>query len=106
MQKKVEKIEKRIEKIKAELVKIGEMRPGSLTLQYQNPREQKKPFYQISYTHKMRSRTQHVRPEFVEQLREQIANYKKFKSLTIEWVDLAIEQSILKIEMAKSIQEE
>ena len=101
MLKKVAEIEKKIKKIKQELQKIGEMRPGSLTLQYQKPKEKKGEFYQISYTHHMKSKTQHVRPEFVEELKKQIQNYKEFKSLTTEWVDLAIEHSILKIQIAK-----
>jgi hypothetical protein len=102
MQKKITEIEKKIKKIKQELQTIGEMRPGSLTLQYQKPMEKKGEFYQISYTHHMKSRTQHVRPEFVEELQMQIKTYKQFKKLTTEWVDLAIEYSILKIEMAKA----
>jgi len=102
MLKKLDKIENKIKKIKQELQTIGEMRPGSLTLQYQKPKEKKGPFYQISYTHHMKSRTQHVRPEFVKELQEQIKNYKQFKELMTEWVDLAIEHSILKIEIAKS----
>lgn len=102
MLKKLDRIEKKIKKIKQELQTIGEMRPGSLTLQYQKPKEKKGSFYQISYTHHMKSRTQHVRPEFVKELQEQIKNYKQFKKLMTEWVDLAIEHSILKIEMAKS----
>jgi hypothetical protein len=37
--KRLEQIEKRIEKIKGELTAIGEMRPGSLTKQYKNREE-------------------------------------------------------------------
>jgi hypothetical protein len=35
-QEKIQEIEKRIAKIKAELAKIGDMRPGSLTKQYRD----------------------------------------------------------------------
>ena len=35
--KRLAQIERRIEKIKAELAEIGEMRPGSLTRQYKDP---------------------------------------------------------------------
>lgn len=106
MKKKLQQIEKRIEKIKAELSGIGEMRPGSLTLQYQKPKEKKGPYYQVSYTHHMKSRTQHVRQEFVKDVQQQIKNYKKFKMLVAEWVDLAIEHSILKMQIAKNGREE
>ena len=41
MQEKLKQIEKKIDRIKNELMKIGEMRPGSLILQYQKPKEKK-----------------------------------------------------------------
>ena len=101
MQTKVLKIQRRIEKIKHQLLNIGEMRPGSLTCQYKNPKEKKGGFYQISYTYRMKSKTEYVRPEFVKDLKKQIADFKKFKKLTQEWIDLAIEHSQLKIKIAK-----
>ena len=83
------------------MLTIGEMRPGLLTRQYQYPKEKKGGFHQISYTYKMKSKTEYVRPEFVKDLKVQIANYKKFKKLIQEWIDLAIEYSKLKIKIAK-----
>jgi hypothetical protein len=88
-------IEKRIEKIKSELAKIDEMRPGSLTQQYKDRQRQSGPFYQISYTHEMKSRTNYIRKDFVTRVRLQIKNYKRFKKLTAEWVALGIEHSKL-----------
>jgi hypothetical protein len=88
-------IEKRIQTIKARLQDIGPMRPGSLTKQYRNPKEGTGEFYQISYTYKMKSKTEYVRPQFVGQVREQIRNYKIFKNLIEEWVALSIKYSQL-----------
>lgn len=99
-QKSLSQVEKRIVKIKREMQAIGEMRPGSLTQQYQKPKEKKGAFYQISYTHQMKSKTEYVRPEFVKDLKRQIKNYKKFKDMTKEWTDLAILHSKLKIKLA------
>ena len=101
MDKKLDQITKKITKIKAELMLIGEMRPGSLTYQYQKPKEKKGGFYQISYTHQMRSRTEYVKAEFVDDLRSQVETFKKFKSLVQEWTDLAIQYSQLKTKLAK-----
>ena len=92
-------IEKRIKQIKQELQTIHEMRPGSLTCQYHNPKEKTGAYYQLSYTHKMKSRTDYVRPEFVDRIREQIAEYKRFRMLVDEWVALALEHA--KIQIAK-----
>jgi len=82
MLKKLDLIGKRIEKVKEELMRIGEMRPGSLTMQYQKPAEKQGGYYQISYTYKMKSRTEYVRPEFVEDMKVQVENFKRFKTLT------------------------
>lgn len=100
MQKRVFQIQHRIEKIKQQLLNIGEMRPGSLTRQYQKPKEKKGGFYQISYTYKMKSKTEYVRPEFVKDLKVQVTHYKKFKKLTQEWIELAIEHSQLNMKIA------
>jgi hypothetical protein len=90
-------LEREIQRIKNELRDIGEMRPGSLTLQYKIPDEKKGPYYQLSFTHKMRSRTQYVRPDQVEEIRKQIEVYKRFKNLIERWVALAIEYSQVKM---------
>lgn len=105
MQKKLAVIEKKIVQLKDELLKIGEMRPGSLTRQYQNRKEKKGGYYQISYTHKMQSRTEYVKPEFVEYLQKQIKEFKRFKKLTQMWIDLAIEHSKIKLEIAKQLKD-
>lgn len=99
--KRLSQIERRIGKIKEQLQKIGEMRPGSLTRQYKNPEEKKGAYYQLSYTYKMRSRTEYVRLGAVTALRLQIAEFKLFKDLTQEWIDLALEYSRLKIKLVR-----
>lgn len=101
MDKKLDRVRKKIEKVKEELMQIGEMRPGSLTKQYQKSSEKQGGYYQISYTYKMKSKTEYVRPEFVEDLKNQVKNFKRFKVLTQKWIDLAIEYSRLKIDIAK-----
>ena len=66
------------------------MRPGSITRQYRLPKERMRPFYQISYTHRMRSRSEYVRPENVAALRKETANFKRFRKLIDRWVGLAL----------------
>lgn len=91
----MEKINNRISEIKKELQKLGDLRPGSLTKQYSNPKEKKRAFYQINYTHKMKSKSDYVKKEFVKEMVKQLKEYKKMKSLFEEWVDLGIEKSKL-----------
>ena len=109
-----QRLENRIGKVKQKLLKIGEMRPGSLSEQYSacqkagckcvDPVKPKKhgPFYQLSYSHKGRSTTQFVRPQFVAEVKKQLAAYKKFRALTDEWVSLSLELAKVKMEEARS----
>ena len=97
----LKQLENEICKIKNELSELGPMRPGTLSMQYKVPAEKKGPYYQISYTHKMKSRTQYVRREWVNDIREQIAVYKRFKNLIEKWIDLSIEYSQMRIKQAK-----
>ena len=94
-------IEGRIETIKAELVALDEMRPGSLSRQYKDPANHSGAYYQLSYTRKMKSRTEYIARDALDDVRRQLDNYKRFKALTAEWVDLSIEHSRLKMKLAR-----
>lgn len=98
----LKKMEIRVEKIKLELQKVGEMRPGSLNKQLticgrsgcacQDTKQPKKhgPYFQLSYVHQGKSTTQFIQKELVPAVSQQLENYKTFKSLTTEWVTLAL----------------
>ncbi len=101
-QKRLRQIEKRIDRIKAALQEIGPMRPGALTRQYRDPETRTGPYWQISYTRRMKSRTEYVRKEWVTEIRKQIATHKRFRRLIDEWGDLSIEHSQLTMRIAKS----
>jgi hypothetical protein len=104
------KLKRRIEQIKKELLSVGEMRPGSLSMQYnvcgkpgcrckdkKNPQKHG-PYYQLSYVRKGKSTTQFIRKEHLANVEMQLANYKAFKSLTDEWLELALEHAKLCME--------
>jgi hypothetical protein len=93
------KNERRIERIKAELAAIGDMRPGSLTKQYKDPESQSGPYYQLSYTLDRQSRTEYIRRESVADIRRRVSNYKRFKKLCAEWIALGIEHSKLAMKL-------
>jgi len=93
---------RRIERIKAQLVKLGDLRPGALSEQYNtcatpgcrckaDPPQKHGPYTQLSYSRRGRSTTENVRPEHVGAVRAQISNYHKLRDLVDEWVDTAIE---------------
>jgi hypothetical protein len=89
------KIEKEIEVIRARIAELGVLRPGSLTRQYKDPKNKKGAYYQISYTHRMQSKTEYVRSGSLAEVRRQIRDYKKLKRLVERWVALGIEYSRL-----------
>ena len=86
-------IEKRIRMLKRRLSDVGNMRPGTLSVQYRNPAEKKIPFNQISYTHKGKSRSEYVRAENLATVRHEIDAYKRFKSLLDQLLELSIQAS-------------
>ena len=100
--KRLLQIERRIDRIKAELTAIGDLRPGSLSRQYKDPETGSGPYYQLSYTLDMRSRTEYIRRDCVSDIRRQIRNYKHFKKLCAEWIALGIEHSRLAMKLARS----
>lgn len=102
MKTRLKQIEKRIDQIQSELVKIDAMRPGSLTRQYKDPKNQTGAYYQLSYTFDMRSRTEYIRKEWVSEIRRQIKQYKRYKQLNAEWVSLSIEHSKLSMKLERT----
>jgi hypothetical protein len=98
---KLKQLENEIRRIKKELSGLGPMRPGNLSMQYKMPAEKKGPYFQLSYTHKMKSRTEYIRKEWVDEIREQIEIYKRFRKLIEGWIDLSIEYSQLRMKRVK-----
>lgn len=96
------RLETKIEKIKDSLMKLGPMRPGSISQQYRDPKKKKRPFYQLSYTHKMKSRSEYVRPENLETLQRETETFKRFRGLVEEWIDLALQLSQGRIREARA----
>ena len=89
------KIEKEIKVIKTRIAEIGVVRPGSLTRQYKDPKNKRGAYHQISYTHRMQSKTVYVRSDSLAQVRRQIRDYNKLKRLIERWMALGIEYSKL-----------
>jgi hypothetical protein len=99
--KRLDQIDRRIARIKAQLAELQDMRPGSLTRQYKDPKTRSGPYYQLSYTLDMQSRTEYIRRECVGDIRRQIRNYKRFKRLSGAWIAQSIERSRLAMQLAR-----
>lgn len=101
-------LQRQIEKVKCDLVALGDLRPGSLSTQYNvcgspgcrckaDPPVKHGPYYQISYTRKGKSSTKFVKKEDLPAVRKQLKNYERMKLLMEKWIDLAMELSILRL---------
>ena len=101
-------LERQIEKTKQALVAIGDMRPGSLSTQYNvcgtpgcrckaTPPEKHGPYYQVSFTRKGKSSSKFVKKKDLPAVRKQLKNYERMKLLMERWIELATELSTLRL---------
>ena len=98
---KIKNLELKVEKKQAEIAQLGPMRPGSMTTQYRDSKEKTGEFYQLSYTHLSKSRSELIRPEHVKIIRVELKTYQKYKKLSGELLDLCIELSKAKLTLLK-----
>ncbi len=110
---RVQSWENKIQAIKTQLLSLGEMRPGSLSRQYnvcgkpgcrcKDPKNPKRhgPYYQLSYVHRGQSTSQFIRPQLRATVRAQTATFKKSRKLIDQWVDLALTVAKLKLDAAR-----
>jgi len=96
------KLEAQIADIKRQLQAHGPMRPGSLSRQYnvcgkprcrcKDPKRPRRhgPYYQLNYVYRGKKTSKFIRPQILGQVRIQLANYKKFRRLTDQWIGLAL----------------
>lgn len=105
MSKKIQKAQRRIEEIKKELCGLGQMRPGKLSQQSRKDRNGKTygAYWKLGYTYKMKVKSEYVPDELVEKIQTQNASFKRFKSLTEEWIGLALLIGQFETERAKKI---
>ena len=89
--KPLAKWQAQLARAQTELAQLGPMRPGSLSQQFKDPAAKTGAYWQLSYTHKMRSRTRYVRPEEVTHLKPLLANFKRFRELVDQCVDLSVQ---------------
>ncbi len=96
-QRQSHRIQKRVQSIQRQLSQLGPMRPGCLSLQFRKPKQKTGAFYQLSYTYQMKSKSEYIPQELVSQIQPELAEFKRYRELTAEWIDLCIELSRLKI---------
>jgi hypothetical protein len=99
-------LERRIANVKAQLLALGDLQPGSLSEQYNvcgtpgcqckaDPPRKHGPYYQVSFTWQGRSRSQFVRREHVRAVRRHLRNYERLRTLVETWIAAGLELSRL-----------
>ena len=102
-------LEAQITAIKRALATLGDLRPGSLSRQYNvcasvgcrcraTPPQKHGPYYHLSYTRHGKGGTRLIQRADIRTVRAAVANYARLKRLVDRWIDLATEHSDLTLQ--------
>ncbi len=108
--KRITTLERQITRIKQEISRIGDLRRGSLSEQYNicgtpgckckaTPPIKHGPYYQLSFTKNGRSSTKFVNRKNVRIVRSQVKNYTRLRKLVENWLELGSELSDLRLSL-------
>ena len=109
MGKKIRPLEDQIRKIKLQMDSLGDIRPGSLSRQYnvcgspkcrckEEPPKKHGPYYQVSFTRKGRSSSKFIKKQHLQAVRKQLKNYSRLRTLLDRWIELGTQLSELRLE--------
>jgi hypothetical protein len=98
---KMIRLEAAIQKLKQEIMEMGDMRPGSLSRQGRRAKGKYGSYWHLSYTHQGKGRTQYVRDAFVGQIKSETRAFKQFRALVDRLVTLSIKRSERRMELQK-----
>jgi hypothetical protein len=96
------RLQLRIQKIKDQIAALNDLRPGSLSRQYNVcgksdcrckaiPPKKHGPYYQLSYTWQKKSTSEFIRRENLPVVRQQLRNYRRLRRLVDAWIALEIQ---------------
>ncbi|MGC9159758.1 MAG: DUF6788 family protein [Terracidiphilus sp.] len=99
---------RQIERVKGQLAALGDLRPGSLSTQYNvcgtpgcrckaTPPEKHGPYYQVSFTRKGKSSSKFVRKEDLAAVRRELKNYETMTHL-LQFAAQSVYNSLISLE--------
>jgi hypothetical protein len=94
MKKSESSLRREIETLKRKLAGLGDMRPGSVSVQ---SRKWGGEYCQLSYTHRGKGHTEYIPKKSRAVVERQTANYHRFRELTQKWIDAEIELCKIKL---------
>ena len=106
-------LHQRIDKIKQQIAALGDLRPGTLSQQYNvcgnsgcrckaTPPVKHGPYYQVSFTWQGKSQSQFVRRDDVPTVRRQLRTYQRLRTLIDRWISLGLDLSRLRLDQARA----
>ena len=106
MRSRMRALDAQIRALKRELATLADLRPGTLTRQYNVcgsrgcrckavPPQKHGPYYHLSYTRHGKGGTRLIQKEDLAAIRAAVANYARLRRLVDRWIDLATERSDL-----------
>ena len=98
MKTKSEALETKISSLKKQLTVLGPMRPGSLSKQIR--RKDGQPYgeyWHLSYTFAGKGHTIYVPTQHLGAIKEEVANFQKFRQLSDKIIELSIDLSTLNL---------
>ena len=114
MPTKLQALDGRIQRVQAELKRLGDLRPGVLSEQYNvcgtpgcqckaNPPKKHGPYHQLSWSRKGKSTTRFVRRPELRVVRSQIKAYQRLQQLIDEWIAASVEICEIKRQKAREV---
>ncbi len=85
---KCKQYEKEIKEVKQAITNLGNLHPGSLTIQ---TRSHGGEYHHLSFSHMGKGHTLYIRNRDVEQVKREMKNYTKFRELSDKLITLEIE---------------
>ena len=113
MNSKIRAVEGRIQKVKQQLIELGEIHPGTLSKQYNvcgnpacrckaTPPQKHGPYHQLSWTRNRRSTSRFIQQQDVRTTRERLANYNRPPALIDQWINASVELAQLKLNQSRA----
>ena len=113
MNQQIQALRTQIADIKKQIAQLEELRPGSLSKQYNvcgspgcrckaTPPQKHGPYYHLSYTRRGKGGTRAFKKDDIPVLKTHLVNYERLRSLINDWIELATELSDLTIEAARN----
>ena len=112
-QPKTQGMEREIERLKRQILRIGVLRPGNLSQQYNvcgkancsckaDPPVKHGPYYQLSYSRKGKSSTRFIQKHHVATIQKELKNYAKLRELVDRWISASMQISDLKLKASRT----